>query len=1217
MTQAKVTPIVLDAEQTLCLDLGGVKLIEASAGTGKTYAISNLYLRYILDGFLVAQVLVVTFTNAATEELRGRIRIRLLAAQRALENINASAALSDDVFLGALLSQFRQGPEEAVNEALARLRFAVRSMDTAAIFTINGFCQRALTDHAFSSGQAFQLDLIRDDDELWSAALKDWWRRCVYTLSPDDLALFSSVFPTLSAFLSQQTVLRYARGKKIIPQSTASLEDLFAQASALREPLAALALRWHSEGAALKELLLSSSALGRNATSGYRLPELQAALVQIDRYFNDIDTQPLPKEFEILTLAHIVAGTKPKQLGKDPALENEFFSACQSVHACLVSIREQLHITALMQATAAAAAEIERQKSLSRTLSYQDQLTRLHDALCGQTGPALARVLRDEFPIAMIDEFQDTDALQYQIFRMLYLSEPSVESASASVARRALTMIGDPKQAIYSFRGGDIFAYATARRDVGAQLYTLDTNWRSVPKLVQAVNAVFQGRQAPFVYDEVIDFKPVHYAPKEYALLREDGHESTALTIWQFESGADGKAPSKSSVEAQACAAVADEVARLLIAGAAQQALLGDKAVQPNDIAILVRTASEGRKVRAALQGRGVNAVSVGRDTVFESEEASGLLALLQAVVHYRDRSVLRAALSSSLLTLNYVQIAALLDDQERSLEWALQMKALNEQWAQRGFMSMFYALLHGLDLGEKLASMGDAERRLTNLLHLGELLQHSSRTHSGLEALLSWYREQLSASDDEESEMRLESDEALVKIVTIHASKGLEYPIVFVPFLWACKPRGESQFDKKGFVFHDENGQACLALNKAAMDANEVRADKERLAEDIRLAYVALTRARAKLYLVWGAAASRAHGSATALAWLLHAKQAPEDLDTGKLAVKIDDASVAQALQDLLRAADGAIAYELLPASSAALHFHDRDLAAKTLGARIFNAQLATDWRINSFSSLSRGVHQPPMKRSEARNDDAIMSFPAGSHVGLFLHELLEHLDFQGDIEAQLIVLNKARAQRYGLSYAEHEATLVQWLQNIVKTPLSAQGLCLAQLANTQRLNELEFDFAIDQVRVARLQEVIEEWSGCKLAALSVEDFRGMITGVIDLVFVSGGRYYIADYKSNLLGTFLQDYEAPALRKAMFERRYDLQYLLYVLALHRYLRQRIPDYDYGQHMGGAYYLFLRGMRPEHGPRYGVYFDLPAQQLILELDERVFGFVCPSTQVYS
>lgn len=1205
------TSLILDAEQTLRLPLAGVKLIEASAGTGKTYAISNLYLRYVLAGFQVSQILVVTFTNAATEELRGRIRKRLHEAQRCVEMLHSENILPEDEFLAGLLRGLREADAAQRETALSRLRVAVRSMEEATIFTINGFCQRALTEHAFSSGQAFQLELIRDDETLWQDALKDWWRRTVYPLSAERLALFSSVFPTLDRFIQGQAVLRHAQDKTLVPNSADTLDDVYRQWQTLQGDIQALGAHWATDRERVIEILCNSKALARNAKSGFRPADLERSLLRIEAFFASGPWYEIPPALELLSAQYLQDNSKPKQVGKDPALEDAFFVECERVWSLVAQVQTQLRMSVLLRATEQARVQMEAQKALSRTLTYHDQLSRLRDALVADTGESLARILRQNFPVAMIDEFQDTDDLQYEIFRRLYLpAQFGIDLPEEIAETLAMIMIGDPKQAIYSFRGGDIFAYAKARHDVGKQRYTLATNWRSVPELVSAVNQVFMCREAPFVFEDIIQFQPVQAADKDHAPLKIDGQDAHALTFWQFGLEASTQDASKSVLEQCISDAVADEIASLIVAGRNGTAVLGDKPVVSGNIAVLVRTSYEGQRVREALQVRGVDAVTVGRDTVFKSMEARALFMILEAVVHYQDRSILRAALSSDLLGLDYPAIAAIVDIPVTWLEWVQQMRGLNSQWGQRGFMAMFYGLLQRLGLAQRLATQVDSERRLTNLLHLGELLQQTSRGLPGFESLLSWFSEQLQESGDDETQLRLESDEALVKIVTIHASKGLEYPIVFVPFLWASKPLQ----GKLGLSFHDRAGVPSLALDDAAIASNLYAAEKERLAEDVRLVYVALTRARAKLYCVWGAADWRASPANSALAWLLNPVQTSAQLASNLPDAPLDARVVSAALQSLADRAEGFIQCQPLPISEIPVTARAATDEVAQLQARSFAGSIASDWRISSFSSLTREIHQPPIARSAAPSDDAILQFTAGAQVGLFLHDVLEHMDFQGDVREQATQLNQRFAKKYGFVPETQEQLIAQWMQNIVTTPLDETGLSLASLGPSKRLSELEFDLGVDRVDVAQLNRVLEAWSGRALAALSVEDFRGMITGFIDLVFEHEGKFYIADYKSNLLGLRLTDYAPEALAGAMFDRRYDLQYLLYILALHRYLQQRVPQYHYDQHMGGAYYLFLRGMRPEHGPRYGVYFDLPPFSLIDELDRRIFG-VYPAAQV--
>lgn len=1188
---------ILDAAATLQMSLPGARLIEASAGTGKTYAISNLYLRYVLEGTRVNAILVVTFTNAATEELRGRIRLRLHETLRLLESsAEGTQPPVQDVFLAALLEQ-RQTLSEA-EQALQceRLRLAVRTMDEAAIFTIHGFCQRALVDHAFNSGQPFEMQLINDDDGLWQDALKDWWRRSTYLLEPSRLHLLTRVFPSVDALIALQKPLREARGKRILPVARGLLAGQFATWEALLPALQTLAQQWQERQEELIRILLESSALSRARTGAYAPLKLTETLSLLDKYFRSAALLHVPDELSCLSARALHEGSTERSRGKDPALEDAFFQECQAVVDAAATILTDVKMLVLAESTAAARKQIESVKTATRSLSFSDQLSRLHDALQGPQGEQLAEVLRQTFPAAMIDEFQDTDALQYSIFRMIYRPEEQLPGDGAL----SLTMIGDPKQAIYSFRGGDIFAYAQARKDVGSRLYTLDTNWRSTPALIAAVNAVFEGRDAPFVYADTIAFQSVKPAQKDHAPLREHGKDCTALSLWQIGPNEEGRTRAKGDAERLVSAAVADETARLLAGGKAGDVTLGSRPVVPGDIAVLVRSAAQGRIVREALLQRGINAVTAGRDNVYKSDEAQALALLLRGVVHCSDRTALRGALSSALLGHDYVDIDRIGNDQHAWLEWMQLLKVLQELWQQKGFMAMFHTLLQSLEVARKVAAMPFAERRLTNLLHLGELLQQNARTSPGQEALLSWFEEQIADPQDQEGELRLESDEALVKIVTIHASKGLEYPIVFVPFLWASLPRGKGR-SEPSIAFHDEEGMACLAFGDEAREAALALADKERLAEDVRLAYVALTRARSSVYLAWGKV-SNSYGVNSALAWLLHPQQTADDLSLAPAHVELDDDAVRQALEALAARQPDAIRLTTMPVPLASGSASELHASLPGLHTARFSGSIASDWRISSFSSLTRDVHQPAASVRSDTVTDAILNFPAGSHVGLFLHEILEHLDFQGDLRRQAIELNARFAPRYGFDVAAQQDTLVAWISHIVQTPLNAAGLRLAALSRTKRLNELEFDFAIDKVQVNALNALLDDYAGEALQPLGVDDFRGMINGVIDLVFEHDGRFYIADYKSNLLGSALADYAPERLRRAMLDRRYDLQYLLYILALHRYLQQRLPGYDYSQHMGGAVYLFLRALRPANGSAYGVFHDLPPAALIERLD---------------
>jgi exodeoxyribonuclease V beta subunit len=1179
---------MLDVPAVLAFPLTGMQLIEAGAGTGKTYTIANLYLRHIIEGREIAEVLVVTFTNAATDELRGRIRARLYEA---LELLERDAATSDGFLVDLRESLRAQG---RVESTISRLRLAVRAMDEAAIYTIHGFCQRVLSEYAFNSGQQFQLEILADDGELWRRAVQDWWRRTGYTLNAVQVRLFSDSLGDLEEFATLIEPLLGAQQKRLLPEA-APWEQVLGRWEPLARELGRLAGDWQRDGAVVQRLLRESKGLSRNKKGLYHVSRLEPALAELDAYFTAAERMPPPETFAALTVQSL---REAALKNADSALEGEFFVRCGEVWDSLRTLKRDLRVAALVEVAAFARTQVRQAKYLAQVLSYDDLLTEMYDALRGGNGAALAVEVRRRFPVAMIDEFQDTDPVQYGIFRELYRNSPDC----------GLIMIGDPKQAIYSFRGGDIFTYMQARVDVGeAGVHTLGVNWRSTPALLRAVNAVFEQRaENAFVYGASIPYTALSAADKPHHYLERDGARQAALRLWRLpeQRNAKGasKAISKDDAYAAIHAAVAQEIASLIAEGEAGTARLGGRPLRPRNIAVLVRTSFEASALRERLAAYGVNAVSVGRDGVFDSPEAGALELLLAAVLDPRDRELARLALTSALLDLDYVRIEAVIHSESDWGDWVDRLLRLHELWQRKGFMTMFQSLLRRLGVAAAIGRAPQAERRLTNVLHLGELLQQASKSHPGMDALLGWYREQRRRGVTEESELRLESDEALVQIVTIHASKGLEYPVVFVPYLWNCRPRS-----RDGLLGFHQRREACLDAGSEAIEAHLLLAEQERLAEDVRLVYVALTRAQSALYLVWGRAGTRdGHAGQTALAWLLHPHQSRERLADGPPDAFAGLSGLESDLQRLAERAPGDIVPGPLPQAGAVPRLVAQ-IHAETLSPQTFHGHIALDWRINSFSALTRDVHSGPAIPRTGAADDPALQFPAGSHVGSYLHLLLECLDFQGDVERQVLQHSAQVAARFNLDHARWGESAARWLARVVATPLDAQGLRLSQLPPAARLNELEFDFATRSVNIDALNALLANAAGQVLPPLEVATFRGMVTGIIDLVFEHAGRYCIADYKSNFLGGQFADYERAGLEQTVYERRYDLQYLLYTLALHRYLRRRLAGYDYARDFGGIYYLFLRGMRPETGPDCGVYCVRPDEALVDALDREIFG----------
>ncbi|NNE64315.1 MAG: UvrD-helicase domain-containing protein, partial [Gammaproteobacteria bacterium] len=859
--------LLLNTEAVLSFDLGGVKLIEASAGTGKTYTITNLYLRHVLQGTMPPQILVVTFTNAATEELRGRIRLRLFQALQVLRGKDRF----DDEFLAHLLSRFKTQPGELQQIQIQRLRHALAIMDQAAISTIHSFCQRMIQDHALPGLQYFENEILVDDSELWQQAIKDWWRRHTYSLNASEWLLLKDAIKDFDSFAKNIIDIRQKSLCSFHPEGLQPLPDLFTEVYSLEPALGELAVQWDGFKQALIEIVKSSKALSRAKNLPYHEDNIDGFFERLDNYFRSQQLLPVADELSYLSVSALHQHSTKTKRGSDSKLEHEFFRAVEAVVNDLQILVTAIRPAALRNAFEDCRKQVLRYKKVNQKLSYEDLINFTRQALQAPAGSRLAAIIRKQYPVAMIDEFQDTDQAQFSIFSNLYFNQTEI----------SLALIGDPKQAIYSFRGGDIFTYMQARQAPLVEHCVLKTNWRSQPGLVNAVNQFFSNRNDPFIYSESINFLAAESADKNRSsVLLIDEKPQPALTLWQIPAGADLKPLNKETASDKLNAAVAAEIVALIKGGESGSVSIDGEPLIAGNIAILVRTSSQGEAMRQALVSRGVGAIAIGRDKVFNSEESAGLSLLLNAAAHPVKRRKLRLALTSQLLNFNHLQMLDISDNEQSWQDWIENFKQLHNTWVSRGFIPMFQQMLQTLKLAEKLANRDQAERRLTNLLHLGELLQQQSLVSSGIDNLLNWFNQQQQNNSSEEAELRLESDHSLVKIITIHKSKGLEFPVVFLPYLWDCYPVTASRNDP--VYFHDDDFNATIDLGSAAIGQHYLRADKERLAEDVRLLYVALTRARSKVYLAWGEAGSRGRGgnsTQTALAYLLHSTQTPDQL--------------------------------------------------------------------------------------------------------------------------------------------------------------------------------------------------------------------------------------------------------------------------------------------------------------------------------------------------
>ncbi len=1091
----------------LRVPLSGTTLIEASAGTGKTHTITTLYLRLLLERALaVEQILVVTFTRAATAELADRIRRRISdllavlsgkpAADRELEALAASR------------------PPEKRQEDQVRLLTALYSFDLAAVFTIHSFCLRMLQQHAFESGLAFDVGLSPDTSRLAEQLCDDFWVRLAQ----------ENADPQIQRLFCPKDDQRFLTAKK---------------ARSLLQQIVRLKLRH---------------------------PDLQ--VVWGDR-----------------------SADRP---------ERSWARVCQECLDYVLRAREQ---------------HLRR----SRTLGFDDLLRRFRDAL--RQHERLAHSVRQQFPAALIDEFQDTDPVQYDIFRTLYVQQPDC----------SLFLIGDPKQSIYAFRGADVFAYLRGKRDAQRQ-FTLTRNWRSWPALVEAVNHLLLNAQTepPFVL-EGIEFHPAKSAL--------DGSAPEAGLELLFVPSPEGTR-NKQDARPLVCNLVAREIRRFV----ESKPRFGEEEISYGSIAVLCNTNAQALDLQRALRRLGIPSALESEASVFDSDEARELEWVLAAVADPFDNGRVKAALATSLFGW---RAPALFDPPENVMDKTHeQFFEWRDHWRRYGVMAALQAILEATQALPRLLTLADGERRVTNFFHLAELLQRAAEEQRldplSLVRWLGLMRRSSEARNSEigfgeEAQLRLESDERAVKLVTIHKSKGLQYPIVYCPFLWDANTRASKELP----LFHQQP-DFTLQLDARLTPAREslLAARREEQAEARRRLYVALTRARLRCTVVWG----NFNGAAqSALAGLLHPHAITRNQDGrpnwNRSFTLQGDSAFLRDLNQLASSSNGSIRVRRWePPRGQTTSTTSAAVGAGSLAARPTQRVLTASWQVASFTTLIQGHDPTRPVLSEGTDYDAVgtttldgapapgqgllfSTFPPGPVSGEILHGVLERLEFTRPVSEQRDLLEAALAG----SPLGNASDLESSLQQVLDTELPT-GFRLADIPRRQCLHELDFLLPVHAseggqrfVRPADLQQTFARHCQLpnarayaeSLARLPFPAWEGFLKGYMDLVFEHEGCWYLVDYKSNQVGVRVADYASERLLPVMAQHHYLLQYHLYTVALHRFLRERLADYDYDAHFGGVLYLFLRAVSPQHPPGSGVFFDRPPRALIEALHQLFAGDKLP------
>ncbi|MET0893793.1 MAG: exodeoxyribonuclease V subunit beta [Pseudoxanthomonas sp.] len=1203
-----MSPAVPAVDAYLDLELDGLQLIEASAGTGKTFTLATLVTRLVVErGLALRQILAVTFTEAATQELRARLRKRLALAAtlsgKLMTGEPVEAGGDAEVALTLAILQRRLASEQAPS-LHARLRRAEHEIDLASVFTIHGFCARVLSEHALQTGQAFDApQMIGSERELLDEVAADVWR--AHGADAGDAELLQGLWATPDALARDLDSL--LRIPQLLPaRPDASADPAPALQAAFDALCAAHARHGDDARASIAHAFAAKHFDGRKA----RAASFEQAWQSLERGLAgaclSCDDAHLDKLMPERMLGFAKAGAEG--LVPRSALFEALSDWFGAERARTQWLAEQALIL-LYRIRDDARQRLALLKQTRRLQSYDDLIDEVANALDGAQGEALARNLRSQYAVALVDEFQDTDARQWSIFRRVFAA--SAMGATEAGAASTLFLIGDPKQAIYGFRGGDVHTYLAAKREA-VQAPPLLHNFRSRPSVLRAIEALYaQAGEHAFV-DAGIRFQPVQPgAGNADADYLRHGKPAPALTVRVLlnpQADADGarkafSAPHSRQLAAEACVG---EIRAVLDQARAGAALIDGAPVQPGDIAVLVRSHAEATLMQANLAAVGIPAVAAGKRSLFETEQAEELLALFEALLQPNDEGRLRAALSTQLLGIDAAGIARLDQDDDWRSERQLLALQWRERWQRHGPLALVSDLCAAN--AERLLRLHDGERRLTNTLQLGELLQEADARALGLHGLVDWLRNHIADADanDEEQLLRLESDARRVQILTLHKAKGLEFPLVFLPFIGIGrsteKPARHCQVPAPGGrVLHWKMGK-----EDDSQRWNDAVAawEHEQRAEDARLLYVGLTRAEHALWLACGDFYK--HGN-TALAPMV----AQWTQLQGGTDIVVDERAP-QALPPSLQA----------------------EAETDVPEARRAQRVVPRDWWVYSFTQLSKADageygaiaavdadekgagDEPDIVLAETAALPAVFDTRfSGSRFGNVLHDALEHVDFHAwsawSEEAAPPGQDQAlREALLGGGYAAVDVDdgLVELASLVGRTltvPLPEGGR-LCELPADQRRAELEFHFALQPTAVDALLQVLHAHGVAReRRAFGLRrQLEGLMTGKIDLTYQRDGRWYLLDYKSNRL----PGYDAGALEQAMAHSEYDLQALIYTVALHRWLRFRLGEaYDYARDFGGVRYLFCRGLAWAGGSVGGIHAWKPTVALVEALDALFAG----------
>ncbi|MBO8214617.1 UvrD-helicase domain-containing protein [Acinetobacter nosocomialis] len=1206
------------------IEFSGLHLIEASAGTGKTYTLSSLMVRIFLEKYLPRQVIATTFTRAAAAELKSRIRARLVETYRYLDakrsltekEILLQAEQESDLLLQHVLKHFAT----RIAYACERLKLVIDQLDELFVGTLDSFSQKLLREFAFESGKIERAQ-ITDDAKTYSRqlihdVLREWIQSQPQTVI--DALYLAGELKSVDSFVKLvEDSLNFSSAHFKLPEKPTIQFEQLAQLKQLATEIDISLLEpyYSLDGEHYKHV---SGTIFRNEAFNKLFSECLPQLLQILKQSDSIlvfdGSLAVQRELVFKFLGQLA---DQKVFKKCPAEISDGFYQ----HPCIQQIQQlfgvlknyaeqfdQLHI--YLKAYLC----VEVKKRLPQVLqnkgetTFSQQIRTLSEALKGEQGQRFAVFVQARYPLILVDEFQDTNQDQDDMLA-------SIWRHSERYQKGCMIMVGDRKQAIYGFRGGDMLTFLNAYKDIQAKHgreYKLIHNHRSVADLVEVVDALFQ-RQIDF--GEQVQYDPIRAGTRPHPVLIDQNQPNPHPLRWLMLKDKE--------TEAQQ---VAWKIRDLLNQSHTGQLYLQKdtqtQALNEDDIAVLSRNHDGLDKVQFELERLGIRVNRPSKRSVFDCTIAQDIGALLTAILHPYDEAKVKRALISRLFAMDLKQLLQLEQTAEGLSQFMTGFDTIRELWSAQGFLVAWQQCLNQFAIWKNLVAVQskDNERVVVNLRHLTEILSQHSEKYQGAQNLYHWYLKQLQSPLDREWELeRRLSSEAGVQLMTIHQSKGLEFKIVFL--LGADKPFRENNktlnFSTQDITVPESAQtltQRVVAIaDKTYLNEIELKQHEERaLAEQNRLWYVALTRASHRVYALLQDIDGK---SVSGLAFwknrtepfqhrcctdekILEQPPAARHLNQNINIIEIQ----AQHFPDQRFYSRGKTSFSYL-----AQHLRHK-VGTDLLASQSHEAVLAED-ELDQVISVEATTAQPISWIKS--------NFPRGTLAGNFLHEIFEHIDFQYSDEWVSEIRRRFKNDysslwqdlliKYQESFPEEQEAeyslyhaVAEWLQEILSTPLY-QGFRLNHLQPEHYLSECPFYLALSDrvLAMKRIHQLFAEY-GMEMPELLEARSARYLNGSIDLVYFDGQRYHIADYKSNYLGENLADYSVESIAQSMSLASYWLQAGLYLVALHRYLKVKMQNYDIEQHLGGATYLYLRGMNGE--AEQGYYYWQPSTEFVLRLD---------------